>query len=128
MKRLAIRLFGGMTLKLDEKTITRLGTQKTRALLAYLVMHAGQMLSREQMAALLWGDSPEERARHSLRQALHTLRQVVAPYLVVEPDSVAFNAESNYWLDVKEFSRLIGQATTEHLIAATDLSRDEFLA
>jgi DNA-binding SARP family transcriptional activator/DNA polymerase III delta prime subunit len=128
MKRLAIRLFGGMTLKLDEKPITRLGTQKTRALLAYLVMHAGQMLSREQMAALLWGDSPEERARHSLRQALHTLRQVVAPYLVVEPDSVAFNAESHYWLDVKEFSRLIDQATTEHLIAATDLYRGEFLA
>ncbi|UCC64886.1 MAG: AAA family ATPase [Anaerolineae bacterium] len=128
MKRLEIRFLGGLNLTLDQRAITRLGTQKARALFAYLVMHAGQALSREQLAALLWGDFPDERARHSLRQAVHTLRQAVAPYLDVEADSIAFAAGSNYWLDVKEFLALTAQFSIESLMAATDLYRGEFLA
>src|SRR3954470_4465511 len=42
---------------------------KTLALLAYLAIEPGAH-RREQVTALLWGDSPEERARGSLRQAL----------------------------------------------------------
>jgi predicted ATPase/DNA-binding SARP family transcriptional activator len=128
MKRLEIRLLGGLSLTLEHKTITRLGTQKARALFAYLVMHPGQRLSREQLAALLWGDFPDERARHSLRQAVHTLRQAVAPYLHVEPDSIAFPAKSDYWLDVDEFSTLASQFSVENLTMAVDLYRGEFLA
>lgn len=128
MKRLNIYSLGGLNLTLDEKSIARLGTQKARALFAYLVMHPGQMLSREQMAALLWGDFPEERARHNLRQALHTLRQVIAPHLIIEPDSIAFDAASDYWLDVKEFSKLCAQGAMESLMAAIELYRGEFLA
>ena len=128
MKRLEIRLFGGLNLTVGQKAIARLGTQKARALFAYLVMHSGQKLSREQMAALLWGDFPEERARHNLRQALHTLRQAIAPYLVVELDSIAFNDESDYWVDVKEFSVLSAESSIESLTAAIELYRGEFLA
>lgn len=131
MNQLEIRLLGGLNLTLEGKPLTRLGTQKTRALFAYLVMHPGQMLSREQMAALLWGDFPEERARHNLRQALHTLRQAIAPHLIVEPDSVAFDTASNYWLDVDEFSRLNTQHSIDSidsLTAAIELYRGEFLA
>jgi len=128
MNRLDIRLLGGLNLTLGQKAISRLGTQKTQALLAYLVMRPGQMLSREQMASLLWGNFPEERARHSLRQALHTLRQVLAPYLTVELTSVAFDAKSDYWLDVEEFSTLVSQFSVESLTAAVGLYRGEFLA
>jgi len=128
MKRLEVRLLGGLHLTLGQKAIARLGTQKTQALFAYLVMHSGQMLSREQMASLLWGDFPEERARHSLRQALHTLRQVLAPYLTVELTSVAFDAGSDYWLDVEAFSTLVSQSSIENLTAAVDLYRGELLA
>ena len=128
MKRLEIRLLGGLSLTLEEKPLTRLGTQKTRALLAYLLMHPGQMLAREQIASLFWGDFPQERARHNLRQALHTLRQVITSYLIVEPESVAFDAESDYWLDVEEFSRLNAESSIESLTAATELYRGEFLA
>jgi len=125
---LQIRLLGGMNLTLDGKTLTRLGTQKARALLAYLVMHPGQMLPREQIATLLWGDSPDERARHSLRQAIHTLRQALADYFLVEPDRLAFNSASDYWLDAEVFASLCAEPTIEHLTQAAALYRGEFLA
>jgi len=128
MKRLEIRLLGGLNLTLDQKTVTRLGTQKTRALFAYLALQPGQMMSREQMAALLWGDFPDERARHSLRQAIHTLRRAIGPHLIAETDSIAFNTESDYWLDVEEFSILNSQFSVENLTAAVELYRGEFLA
>ncbi len=128
MKRLEIRLLGGLNLNLEQEAVTRLGTQKARALFAYLVMHAGQTLSREQMATLLWGNSPEARARHSLRQALHTLRRALDPYLVIEPGSVAFDAESDYWLDVETFSNLASQGSVKNLTAAIELYQGELLA
>ncbi|HJX87157.1 MAG TPA: hypothetical protein VJ277_06275, partial [Gemmatimonadales bacterium] len=46
---------------------------KALALLAYLVMEPHPH-SRETLAALLWGESPEHEARASLRQALKQLR------------------------------------------------------
>ena len=49
--------------------------KKAEALLAFLALHPGQMHARDKLAALLWGDVSDERARHSLRQVLLTLRQ-----------------------------------------------------
>lgn len=128
MNRLKISFLGEWNLTLDGKSLTRLGTQKARALFAYLVMHPDQAISREKMAALLWGDFPEERARHNLRQAIHTLRQELDPFLIIEPDSVAFDAAGDYWLDVKAFTRLSDQPDINSLTAAIDLYRGEFLA
>ena len=51
----------------------RLPTRKAEALLAYLVLYPSSH-PRERLAALFWGDSPEERARGSLRRALTALR------------------------------------------------------
>src|SRR5215213_6771364 len=43
--------------------------RKELALLAYLAA-SRRPVSRERLATLLWGDRPDERARHSLRQTL----------------------------------------------------------
>src|SRR2546430_4543129 len=40
-------------------------------------LQPGRMIARDKLAALLWGDASDERARHSLRQALVTLRQAL---------------------------------------------------
>src|SRR5438309_11491617 len=53
-----------------------MGAAKNVALLAYLALEPG-MHSREELAALLWGESPEHAARASLRQALRRLRAAV---------------------------------------------------
>jgi DNA-binding SARP family transcriptional activator len=128
MNRLKIYFLGEWNVTLDGKSLARLGTQKARALFAYLVMHPNQALSREKMAPLLWGDFPEERARHNLRQAIHTLRQELDPFLIVEPDSATFDAESDHWFDVRAFTQLSSQSSIESLTEAIDLYRGEFLA
>src|SRR3989449_211836 len=53
-----------------------MGAAKNLALLAYLALEPGSH-SRESLAALLWGESPEQAARASLRQALRRLRAAV---------------------------------------------------
>jgi len=65
--------------------------RKTRALLAYLLITPGPV-SRDRLAALLWGDRGDEQAKASLRQALYELRDLAGgpdSLLVVERDAVS---------------------------------------
>ena len=59
-----------------------LGPGKPLVLLARLCLEPGGM-SRDQLAAFLWPDIPEARARASSRQALHVLRQVLGADVVI---------------------------------------------
>ncbi len=62
--------------------------RKDLALLVYLCVEGLPAHARGRLAALLWGESPEERARHSLTQALGRLARVLEPGIVV-PDKDA---------------------------------------
>lgn len=63
--------------------------RKDLALLAYLCVERLRPHSRARLAALLWGESPEARARHSLTQALgRIVRAAGRGALVVERESV----------------------------------------
>ena len=63
--------------------------RKDLALLAYLCVEGTRPHSRARLAALLWGDSPEGKARHSLTQALgRVMRAAGSGALAVERDSV----------------------------------------
>lgn len=63
--------------------------KKDLALLTYLCVERGQVHSRGKLAALLWGDSPEEKSRHSLTQALSRIQRVLGPQSVrMEMDGV----------------------------------------
>jgi DNA-binding SARP family transcriptional activator len=48
---------------------------KNRALLVYLARSPRLSRGREHLTGLLWGDKPEEKARHSLREAARVLRK-----------------------------------------------------
>jgi len=110
MCRLEIRLLGPFQVHLDGQPITRFRADSVRALLAYLAMHRGLPLRRDALAGLLWSDEPDKVARDNLRQVLSLLRtaigdrQAIPPYLLISRAMVAFNRESDYWLDVDAFS------------------------
>jgi DNA-binding SARP family transcriptional activator len=55
-----IHLFGSFELNVNGQNI-HLPTRKMETLLAYLVLHR-TVQTRERLASLLWGDSPEELA------------------------------------------------------------------
>lgn len=60
---------------------------KSLALLAFLVLEP-RPHSRESLAGLLWGESPEAEARASLRQALKQLREVLGDGLRAERTAI----------------------------------------
>ena len=66
--------------------------KKDLALLVYLRLEGRHGHSRGALAALLWGNRPEENARHSLTQALGRLRARVGEVLEVGHDRVGCRA------------------------------------
>ena len=65
---------------------------KSLALLAYLALEPGTH-SREELAALLWGEYPDEKAKASLRQSLMHLRDALPGCIHVGRTSVALGGD-----------------------------------
>jgi len=86
------------------RAAAELPSAKTQALLAFLAC-VRRRHSRDTLAAMFWGDSDEEAAKTSLRQALTALRKPFDTWLLIERDSVAFNTAAPYALDVEAFER-----------------------
>ena len=125
MTSLRITLFAGIQAALDGQSITGFESAHVRALLAYLVIENAQPHSREQLAGLLWPEQEEAKAHQRLSQALYNLRLVLGeqrktaelvkpsgpgkdqPFLLVSQDTVQFNLQSDYWLDIQAFTDLI---------------------
>ena len=137
-ERLTITLLGGMAVTCGDEPITGLGTRKAEALLAYLVMQK-RPFPRELLADLLWDDRPQEQALANLRSLLSGLRRKLKPYLAITRQTVAFNHDSDYWLDAAVFERLLKfedssvgdvdhQMRLSNLQTAVSLYHDDFLA
>lgn len=147
MSHLALSLLGTYQAVLDGDVLTSFETDKARALLAYLMVEGEFLHRREALAAMFWPDQPESAARNNLRQTLYRLRQVIsdagaaASFLLVTVNEVQFNLQSDYWLDVDEFTVLTAEAQSHHpksislceqciqeLRAAIGLYKGEFMA
>ena len=115
MSPLHLNLLGAFQATRDN---TPLGfdTDKTRALLAYLAVEADRPHQRKFLAGLLWSDLPEDRALHSLRQALSALRRSLGEppngptFLLIEREKVQLNPNSEIHLDVRTFERDVERA------------------
>ena len=103
---LQIRTLGGLEISRDGRPITGFVSAKAQALLCYLAV-TGRPHSRPALAGLLWGEMSEASALTNLRQALSNLRRLLPSHLTITRQSVAFNPEAPYWLDVEEFERRV---------------------
>ena len=122
---LKIRLLGGFSLELDGKPVSGLPSRKAEALLAYLVCHE-RPFPREILADLLWDDRPQEQTLANLRSLLSGMRRKLGSYLIVTRQSISFNHNSNYWLDVSAFTtQLPPLAETNHVISPDERSQRE---
>jgi len=72
--RLALSVVGPVGVSLDNAPLPIRG-RKARAVIAYLALTEGLRESRERLVGLLWSEFDENRARTSLRQTLHELRE-----------------------------------------------------
>ena len=107
--QLTIRLLGAPE-ALCAGTPLLLPDQKARALLYYLAA-TGRPRSRDYLASLLWSETLESNARHSLRSSLYHLRQALqargaGDALAGEGDTVFLNLAEDA-CDVVRFRRLL---------------------
>ncbi|MEJ2600718.1 MAG: BTAD domain-containing putative transcriptional regulator [Anaerolineales bacterium] len=126
MANLSICLLGPTRIKLGEDGL-EVKPRKALALLIYLAVTAERQ-SRDSLATMLWPNSGQPEARHSLRNRLSELN------LTLGNDWIEANRESvglrtGFWLDVTQFRHYLAEAAIDPqpLIAAADLYRDDFL-
>lgn len=97
---LLLRTLGTVALERegDAGPETVLRPSKPLALLIYLAAHEGRSIARDTLADLLWREEATERARASLRQALHTLRRTLGDAAIVaERETVSLAPETLIW-------------------------------
>ncbi len=111
----------------DNKPITKFYSQKTKALLAYLLLEAiDRPQTRLHLAGLLWPDFPDSRARRNLSQTLTALRKDLGERAGAESifltttQHVSINPAADLTIDVIEFKKRV---TAVHTHPHKDLIR-----
>ncbi|HSK31459.1 MAG TPA: hypothetical protein VLA17_15975, partial [Candidatus Limnocylindria bacterium] len=118
-----ISLLGGFRAWLAPDAPIDIQSKKAQALLAYLALHPGKVIFREKLTALLWGDSSEEQARHSLSQGLFGLKKVLAgaaECLLTNGKTVTLDPVK-IEVDVHSLENAVANATAESLEQAVTL-------
>ncbi|CAN5658306.1 AAA family ATPase [soil metagenome] len=139
MTKLKIWLFGPPRVELDG-TPVEVDTRKAIALLAYLSV-TGRPHGRDALAALLWPDLNQDRARAALRRTLSALRKGLGGSGLAAGRSRVSLEFEDMWLDTARFHELIGAARAhDHpadevcrrcisdLGEAAELSRGDFMS
>jgi DNA-binding SARP family transcriptional activator len=98
-----LRLCGAVTLTADDNDSPMPLGGKSLALLSVLVLEP-RVHQREALVALLWGESPDDRAKASLRQALTRLRGALGDTLHADRSAVSLSPAIA--CDVTDFLRL----------------------
>lgn len=120
MTNLTLSLLGGFHLEVNGVPLTAFESNKVRALLAYLTVEANRTHGRSALAGLLWPNHGEVAARANLRHVLHQLRLLLPdqpdapPLLVVDQQTIHFNAPADSFLDVPRFNALLDRCTHCH--------------
>ncbi len=134
MALLEIGLLGPPQITLAGEPV-EVDTRKAIAMLAYLAV-TGQPQRRDSLAAFLWPESGQTRARAALRRTLSSLNKTVNSYglLEISRESIGLLPDADYWLDLTEFQRAIASARDSEtpnagqLGAIVDLYRGDFMA
>ncbi len=125
-----LTLFGGFQLVDDAGNAVELSARKAKALLAWLALHQDQRHTRDRLALLLWEDSGDAQARHSLRQALSGLRKALGKHaeaLIADQQTVRLDS-GHILADSWRFEALLNREPSgEALSQAVSLYGGEFL-
>ena len=120
---LRLNLFGGLSIAGDGAPPAGQVRPRRLALLAILAVSGERGISREQLLAILWGESTPDRAKHSLSQALYSLRKDLGTEVVVTVPTLRLD-ETRINSDVGEFRAAVWAAGWER---AAQLSSAPFL-
>lgn len=121
MGTVEVRLFGAPEILHDGDPVP-VDTRKAIAVIAVLAAE-GRPVRRDVLAAMLWPDAGQERARANLRRTLSAVRSAIgADAVVADRETIALAADRTC-IDVVDFERLV----TDDPAGAIDLHRGAFL-
>ena len=103
------RVLGPVEAREDDRPVS-LGRPKQRAVLAALLLHAGEAVPRARLIDELWGEQPPGSAVQSLQVYIHGLRQALgAERIETHGQSYRLRVEEDE-LDLDRFERLVARA------------------
>ncbi|MBR7147595.1 MAG: tetratricopeptide repeat protein [Firmicutes bacterium] len=141
---LKIRMFGELTLTLDDHTISeeQNRTRKMWNLMAYILYNRGRTVSQEELLDLMWNNSERHNPVSAMKTAMHRTRALMDDFYPNAGHDLILKAEGGYtWntqfpmeLDIDRFEQLcqLQNGTEEELLeqwlCALDLYRGNFLS
>lgn len=128
---LELKVFGpGQAFYLDQP-LPGFPSRQPWLLLCYLLLYRQQPHSREQLAAVFWGEHSTQASRKYLRNTLWRMRNLLqsagAPsdeYLLIDSDSLSFSLAGRHWLDAEVFETTI---TSLQYLSGRELTSDQAL-
>lgn len=130
MPMLSINLLGEFQLVLASQPLTDLYSPRIQSFLAYLVLHRGHPVPRQQLAFLLWPESSEAQARTNLRKLVHQVRKQVPAaerFVDLEARELEWREDAPFTVDTIEFESAIRRGGIDDLEQAVELYRGELL-
>ena len=122
MSLLKLYFLGTPRIELADEPVT-MDTRKAVAMLAYLAL-SGERQTRDSLAALLWSEFDDARAKAALRRTLSTVKTAVsATPLSISRDAIGLEPDA-VWCDVAQFQGAVENGDWE---TAVSLYRDDFL-
>jgi DNA-binding SARP family transcriptional activator/TolB-like protein len=130
MACLKLRLLGRFRADSATGAPLTIASKKGQALLAFLALSAGQSHHRDRLAMLLWSDRPDDRARHSLRQCVLTVRKGLGDAadaaLLADDDGLSLDPAA-VEVDALVFARLVEEGSRDALARALALYQGDLL-
>ncbi|MCC6191188.1 MAG: AAA family ATPase, partial [Anaerolineales bacterium] len=140
MPHLALHVLGTPRIQFDGQEV-ELERHKSLALLVYLAV-TGTRQRRDTLAALLWPELAQARARAGVRAALWSLNAALpGPWWAIQRETVGLESTPDVWLDLVEFHQSLAACRAhghpagetcpgclQPLARAVELYRGDFLA
>lgn len=107
---LKIYCLGPFQVYVHGQLISEWSSQKARLIFKYLITHLDVPATSDTLMDIFWPDADPDGARHSLHQAIHTLRKILKQGVDIQPilfenDGYLINPELDLWLDYVEFEK-----------------------
>jgi len=116
------RILGPLEVVTTEGPVVVSGA-KERAVLAYLLLHTGEVVRTDRLIDELWGEEPPDSARKSLQVRVANLRKAVGAQSVLTRPS-GYSVGPHDGLDLERFQNLLEAAGTAAPAESAELLRE----
>ncbi len=105
----------------DQGRVVTLGGSKQRSLLAFLLLHPNEAVSRDRLIDELWGDRPPDTAATAIQVHVSQLRKALGrDVIVTQPPGYLIRVRDGE-LDLERFERSVAGARSAPLAEASEL-------